>query len=159
MTDPIADLLTRLRNAYLAKQGSVAVPYSRLKGEILEILKGEGLIASLERVPLRPSATAAAMVYQQPVVAAVSRPRHAFPASPDVDYLTVTLKYEPDGQPTIRHLKRVSRPGRRVYVDHRHLPIVLNNYGLAVVSTSRGLMTNREARKKHLGGEVLFEVY
>lgn len=130
MTDPIADLLTRIRNAYLAKQVSVSVPSSKLKEQILNILKNETLIESFERVDAKPS-----------------------------DSFVVTLGYDTDGQPKMRHLKRVSRPGRRVYVDHQHLPIVLNNYGIAVVSTSRGLMTNRDARKKRLGGEVLFEVY
>lgn len=130
MTDPIADLLTRIRNAYLAKQTEVVAPYSKLKDHILQILKTEGLIESFTRTEMKP-----------------------------IDQLTITLGYETDGQPLMRHLKRVSRPGRRVYVDHQHLPIVLNNYGLAVVSTSRGLMTNRDARKKKLGGEVLFEVY
>lgn len=130
MTDTIADLLTRIRNAYMAKQTEVSVPYSKLKDQILQILKSESLIESFTRIEAKP-----------------------------VDHITVSLRYETDGQPTMRHLKRVSRPGRRVYVDHQHLPIVLNNYGLAVVSTSRGLMTNRAARKKHLGGEILFEVY
>ncbi|MFC1662769.1 30S ribosomal protein S8 [Patescibacteria group bacterium] len=130
MTDTIADLLTRIRNAYMANKADVSVPYSKLKEEVLKILKTEGWIDSYERTQDRK-----------------------------YEVMLIKLKYGDDGQPSIKHIKRISKPGRRVYVDRLNLPIVLNNYGMAVLSTSRGLMTNRDARKKHLGGEVLFEVY
>ncbi len=130
MTDPIADLLTRIRNAHLAKKEELSLPHSKLKEQILFILQNDGWISKVDKKP-----------------------------SGINNVLHITLRYDEEGQPAIKHIKRVSRPGRRVYVDRNNLPIVLNNYGVAVVSTSRGLMTNRDARKKHLGGEVLFELY
>ncbi|MFH0951716.1 MAG: 30S ribosomal protein S8 [Patescibacteria group bacterium] len=130
MTDPIADLLTQIRNAHLAHRPEVVLPHSSLKEQILKILRDEGWISGYEKSQTEK-----------------------FPQ------LVIVLKYDETGQPMIKHIKRISMPSRRVYVDRRRLPIVLNNFGMAVVSTSRGLMTNRDARKKHLGGEVLFEIY
>ncbi len=126
-TDPIADMLTRIRNALLVKSREVAVPHSKLKYRIAQILVAEGYVASV--------------------------------SDPDGRMFTVTLKYGPDRQPTIQSIRRVSTPGRRVYRAAGELPHVLNGYGIAIVTTSAGLMTNRLARKRHLGGEVLCEVY
>lgn len=129
MTDPIADLLTRIRNALAVRQARVVVPSSRLKREIAEILSREGWIGPVSSITVE------------------SRPM-----------LSLTLKYRPDGRAVLRSLKRVSRPGRRVYVGRREIPTVLQNIGLAILSTPKGLLTNTEARRARVGGEVLCEV-
>lgn len=126
MTDPIADLLTRLRNAQLAGHREVMVPYSKLKYHLVQLLEREGWISGL------------AVLEQQ-------------------RQLKVLLKYDA-GQPVMRHLRRVSTPGRRVYANRHRLPRVMQGLGTAVISTSQGLMTSQEARKAKLGGEVVCEV-
>lgn len=126
MTDPIADLLTRIRNAQLASQAELVVPYSKLKYAMVQLLEREGWIAGL------------AVLDQQ-------------------KNLKVLLKYD-QGKPIIRELKRISKPGRRVYVNRHAIPTVLNGLGMAIISTSKGLMSNTEARKQKLGGEVLCEI-
>lgn len=128
-TDPISDFLTRVRNAQAARHAALKVPSSRIKLAIAKILEREGYIGAVSEVSEGPKKT-----------------------------MTVALKY--DGkQPLIRDIKRVSTPGRRVYRKSNELPRVLSDIGIAVVSTSAGLMTNKEARKRKLGGEVLCEIY
>lgn len=129
MTDPIADMLSRIRNSLLVKKAEVSLPYSRIKFEIAKILEKGGWIAKAEKVPGK------------------------------FNEIIITLKYNEDKTPYITFLKRVSKPGRRVYRPKNKLPIVLNNYGLAIISTSSGLMTNFEAKKKGLGGEIICEIY
>lgn len=126
MTDPIADMLTRIRNAQLAGQREVVLPSSKLKYAVAQLLEREGWIMGL---------------------ASLDRNRH----------LKILLKYD-QGRPIITALKRVSTPGRRVYVSRHDLPNVLNGMGTAIISTSRGLMTSVEARQAKLGGEVLCEI-
>ena len=126
MTDPIADFLTRLRNAQLAGQREVTIPYSKMKYAIAHLLEQEGWISGLA-------------------------------AHEQNTWLKVLLKYEA-GKPIISELKRVSRPGRRIYADRHHLPTVLNGLGTAIISTSKGLLTSQEARKQRLGGEVICEI-
>lgn len=126
--DPIADLLTRIRNASLAHNSEVIVPYSKLKFAVAEILQREGYINRVEKI----------------------EDRHGS--------IRITLKYD-GNRPKIMHLKRVSTPGRRVYAKKDALPRVLNHYGMAVISTPQGLMTNKAAAKAGLGGEVICEVY
>ena len=128
MTDPIADMLTRLRNAALVRKQEVVLPLSRMKFEIAKILEKEGYLAEVE----------------------TSDAHHG--------QLKVKLRFTEDG-PALRHVSRISKPGRRVYATKTELPKVLNDHGIAVVSTSAGLMTNKEARKRGLGGEVVCEVY
>ncbi len=128
MTDPISDMLARIRNAVLVKKTDVLVPYSKLKNNVAKILEKEGYIAS---------------------VAEVASPQHS---------LRIGLKYEA-GQSIIRNLKRISTPGNRRYVKGKELPHVLSGLGIAIISTSQGLMTNQEARTKNLGGEVICEIY
>ena len=128
MTDPIADMLTRLRNAAAVKKEDVTLPLSRVKFEIAKILEKEGYIARVEKGE-GPGAM-----------------------------LKLKLKFGPQG-PVLRNVKRVSKPGLRVYAPKTELPRVLNDFGVAVVSTSAGLMTNKEARKRGLGGEIVCEVY
>jgi len=128
MTDPISDMLSRIRNAALVKKSEVTVPYSTLKAGLANILVREGYVEA---------------------VTEVTSPQHS---------LKLVLKYK-QGQSAIQSLKRVSRPGRRHYVKSVDLPRVLSGLGLAVISTSKGLMTNREARAQKLGGEVICEIY
>lgn len=128
MTDPIADLLTRIRNAQRARHESVVVKTSQLRDEILRILKEEGYIQSYSRV------------------------------DGTYDCAIVGLKYY-DNEPVITCIKRESKPGRRVYVRHNKIPQVLGGMGIAVVSTSLGVMTGKEATEKKLGGELICTVY
>lgn len=127
MTDPIADMLTRIRNAQLANQHEVVLPYSKLKYAIAQLLEREGWIVGLAALEQNAK-------------------------------LKILLKYD-QGKPVINHLKRISTPGRRVYVKRQDLPRVLNGLGTAIISTPRGLMTSDEARKAKLGGELLCELY
>ena len=130
MTDPIADMLTRLRNANSAYHDSVTMPYSKLKAHISEILQQEGYIASW--------AVADAEVGKS---------------------LEVTLKYGPNRERSIAGIRRISKPGLRVYAKSTNLPRVLGGLGVAILSTSSGLLTDRQANKKGVGGEVLAFVW
>ena len=132
MTDPIADMLTRVRNANTAMHDEVKMPSSRKKEALAAILKKEGYIEDYEVTPNgdRPGST-----------------------------LVVTMKYSPERARTISGLRRVSKPGLRVYKPATEVPRVLGGLGVAVVSTSQGLMTDREARKRNVGGEVLCFVW
>jgi small subunit ribosomal protein S8 len=132
MTDPIADMLTRIRNANTAMRDSVKMPCSKLKVSLADILQREGYIAGFD---VRPSGRG--------------------PGSE----LEIELKYSPDRTRTIKGLRRVSKPGLRIYAQADRIPRVLGGMGVAVVSTSQGLMTDREARKRHVGGEVLCYVW
>jgi small subunit ribosomal protein S8 len=128
MTDPIADLLTRIRNASAVKKSTVVVPYSRMKQEIIRVLKEERYIEEYETVTVG-----------------------------GVKSIQIALKYV-DTFPVIRILKKTSKPGCRKYVRADDIPTIKNNYGIAILSTSRGIMTNRQARKLHVGGELICEI-
>lgn len=128
-TDPISDFLTRLRNAQAVGHETMKVPGSRLKFAIAKILEREGYVGSVKET-------------------------HEGPKS----VIDITLKYD-HKTPAIRAVKRISTPGRRVYRGADELPTVLSGQGIAIISTSAGVMTNREARKRRLGGEILCEVY
>jgi small subunit ribosomal protein S8 len=130
MTDPVADMLTRLRNANSAHHDSVSLPSSKLKTHIADILKQEGYIAAWDVSDARVGQT-----------------------------LTLTLKYGPNRERSIAGIKRVSKPGLRVYAKSTELPTVLGGLGVAILSTSSGLLTDREASKKGVGGEVLAYVW
>jgi small subunit ribosomal protein S8 len=131
MTDPIADMLTRIRNAGLARHDRTEVPASHLKEAVALILKSEGYIADV-----RPSE-----------------------GDEGAKKLTIVLKYGRDRQSAIDGVRRVSRPGRRVYVRHDRIPRVLSGLGISILSTSRGLMSDREARRQKIGGELICEVW
>ena len=133
MTDPIADLLTRIRNAAAAQHHDVTIPASKLGREIARILSEQGYI---EAYDVHPSAA--------------GRPG---------DELTITLKYTQARKPVITGLKRVSRPGQRTYVDHAHIPRVQGGMGTAIISTSKGVMTGHDARIAGVGGEVVAQVW
>src|SRR5438045_5633511 len=130
MTDPIADMLTRVRNAIAAKHSRVDIPGSKLKQEIARILKEEGYINNF-------------------VI-----------KGEGIKYsIRIFLRYDAKGTSSITHLARVSRPGRRVYIGSDRIPKVLGGYGVNIVSTSRGLMSGKRARRENVGGEVLAEIY
>ena len=129
MTDPIADMLTRIRNANQMKKETVDIPASKLKLQILELLREEGYIGNIVVIQGSPSNT-----------------------------IRVTLKYM-QSERVVKGLKRISKPGLRVYAKQGEIPKVLNGLGIAVVSTSKGIMTDREARKQNVGGEILAYVW
>ena len=131
MTDPIADLLTRVRNALRSRHARAEMPSSRIKMEVAKVLKEEGYIENFK-------------VLEEP-----GNKRR----------LVLQLKYGPGGESVLSGVERVSRPGRRVYAAKDGIPSVLGGIGLAVVSTSKGIMSGEEARKRRLGGEVLCKVW
>ncbi|MGB4726689.1 MAG: 30S ribosomal protein S8 [Thermogutta sp.] len=130
MTDPIADVLTRIRNAVRVERPHVDVPTSNLKRGLADVLKREGYVWDWEEIPSQPRAI-----------------------------LRIYLKYGPNGEQVIRHIRRISKPGRRVYSRAADLKPVLNGLGIRILSTSRGIMSDREARQKKVGGEILCEVW
>ena len=132
MTDPIADMLTRVRNANIAKHDDVSMPSSKLKEALAELLKTEGSIADFHTAE-----------------------RTDKPGK----ILSIDMTYSPARERTITGIKRVSKPGLRVYKKSNEIPRVLGGLGVAVVSTSQGLMTDREARRRNIGGEVLCYVW
>ena len=130
MTDPIADMLSRIRNGIQARHDRVELPASKLKVEIARILKSEGFISNYKLVEDKIQ-----------------------------DVLRVYLKYAEDGEPVIHGIERISRPGRRVYRNKEEIPKVLGGLGLAIVSTSRGVLAGHDAVKSGIGGEVLCQVW
>ena len=130
LTDPVADMLTRVRNAVAARQGKVEMPGSKLKVEIARILKEEGYITNY---------------------------RVADEEGKQV--IKVYLKYNPDTTPVISRLDRVSKPGRRVYASGKRIPRVIGGLGINIITTSRGVMTGQKAREMGVGGEILCSVY
>ncbi len=144
MTDPIADMLTRLRNAVSARHTRVDVPASRLKAEIARILQDEGYIQSYRVVVLDD---------HDKVVDGQGGGRGLH------QMLRISLKYGPRGENVISGIERISRPGRRVYFGRREVPPVLAGLGTSILTTSRGVMTGREAVKAGVGGEVLCNVW
>lgn len=130
MTDPIADMLTRIRNAQAVSKARVEMPYSKVKHNLATILMEEGYLEDVRKTEDA----------NKPV-------------------LVIKLKYNTEGKAVIRSVQRVSKPGRRVYARNTELPFILNNIGIAIISTSHGLMTNKKARKEKLGGEVICEIY
>ncbi len=130
MTDPIADMLTRIRNAVRVERQNVKMPISKVKRGLAEVLKREGYIWDWEEIEAMP-----------------------------VNQLRLNLKYGPNGEQIIRHIRRVSKPGRRVYTGVRSLRPVLNGLGITIISTSRGVISDREARRRKLGGEILCELW
>jgi small subunit ribosomal protein S8 len=130
MTDPISDLLARIRNAQLAKHDRLDVPASRLKLEVVKLLKDEGFIKNFREVEDTP-----------------------------VGKIRVFLRYSAEGMPAITHLEKVSKPGRRVYRKAEELKPVRNGLGIGIVSTSQGLLTDVQARERRVGGELLCEVW
>lgn len=132
MTDPIADMLTRIRNAVRIERPQVLMPVSKVKRGIADVLKREGYIWDWREVPAEDA--------------------HA-------TQLLLELKYGPNGERLIRHIQRISKPGCRVYRPSRELKPVLNGLGITIISSSSGVLSDREARQKNVGGEILCEVW
>lgn len=130
INDPIADFLTRIRNASMAAHEEVSIPASNLKTRLAEIMRDEGYLEGVTKVPDRLQGV-----------------------------LVVQLRYQPNGEPVIHEMKRQSRPGCRVYVSSDSLPKVRNGLGTAIISTSHGVMTDREARRAKVGGEYLCSIW
>jgi len=129
MTDPIADMLTRIRNAVAVKKAEVLIPFSKVKFNIAKVLEKENYVGSVEKVDQDRS-----------------------------PQIKVVLKYDA-GQPAITHLKRISKPGQKIYINNQEIKKVLNGYGLSIISTSRGILTDQEARQQKLGGELMCEIW
>lgn len=129
ITDPISDMLTRIRNALAVKKQELVLPYSKIKHEIAKILKKEGYIGGVEKIEDK------------------------------FTNLKIVLTYKEDGLPAITHIQRASKPGRRVYVSRDKIPFILNDLGIAILSTSQGVMTNKQARRARVGGEIICEVW
>jgi len=130
MTDPIADMLTRIRNAVRIERPVVEIPLSNVKRGLAEVLKREGFIWDWSEVEHQP-----------------------------VNQLRLELKYGPNGERLIRHIKRISKPGKRVYSRSDSLKPILNGLGISILSTSKGVISDREARTQKLGGEILCELW
>jgi small subunit ribosomal protein S8 len=128
-TDPIADMLTRIRNASQAKKAELVLPYSKFKANLAKLLAKEGFVGTVGELIATHK------------------------------MLQINLKYTPEGQPVIAGIKRVSKPGQRIYLPVEKLPRTNSGYGVTVVSTSKGLMTDKEARKAKMGGEVVCQVW
>jgi small subunit ribosomal protein S8 len=132
MTDPIADMLSRLRNAAMARHDVARIPSSKMKKSIAQLLEREGYVSSVSEDEVGPEKRKT---------------------------ITVRLKYGDAHKAAFRGIRRISKPGRRVYVGYDDIPRVLNGLGVSILSTSQGLMTDREARSKKVGGELLCEVW
>ncbi len=128
MSDPISDMLTRIRNAQMVRKTDVSLPYSKMKFALAKILEKEGYVSKVERIEVAK-----------------------FPQ------IRIELMYQ-QKNPKIESIRRVSKPGRRIYAKFTELPYVLSDMGIAIISTPNGMMTNKEARARHLGGEVICEI-
>jgi small subunit ribosomal protein S8 len=147
MTDPIADMLTRVRNANRIEAPAVDMPATKLKERIAQVLKDEGFILDFQVGAMTPNEQGAT-VFQSPAAQGTVK-----------KVLRVYLKYGPDGERVIRRVDRASKPGRRLYFSYRDLRPVLDGLGISVISTSRGVMSDRQARTQRLGGELLCTVW
>lgn len=128
--DPVADMLTSIRNAILVKHSKVNVPFSNLKYEISKILEREGFISKVEKAGRKGRKN-----------------------------IIITLAYDKDNLPKISGLKKISKPGQRIYVKTNNIKPVKSGFGIAIISTSKGLMTDKEARKQKIGGEIICEIW
>ncbi|MBU1179484.1 30S ribosomal protein S8 [Patescibacteria group bacterium] len=128
LSDPISDMLTRIRNAYMAGKRNIVLPSSKIKVSIANILKNNGYIGEIKESGDKKKELAIILLYK-------------------------------DKKSAIQNIKRVSKPGRRIYASVSELPTVLNGYGIAIISTSTGIMTNKDAKKQKIGGEIICEVY
>jgi small subunit ribosomal protein S8 len=136
MTDPVADMLTRMRNALRIRRKKVRIPKSRLKVGIADVLKREGYVQDFRLLEAKPEDKVALQ-----------------------GWIEIDLKYGPEGEDVMTFVQRSSKPGCRVYSKVDDLPLVLNGLGISILSTSQGILSDREARQKRIGGEVLCTVY
>lgn len=142
VNDPISDFLARIKNGCLAKKDFVQAPYSKIKKEIASVMLKNGYLekVEIEKTSLNEKA---------------EKNKKQKNARKEIK---VSLKYE-NGEPKIENIKRVSKPGMRIYIDKNSIPYVLNGYGMAVISTSKGLMTDKQARKAKIGGELICKIW
>jgi small subunit ribosomal protein S8 len=136
MTDPIADMFTRIRNASAVGKKEILLPMSKIKHAIAKVLVREKWLANLEVIP-----------------GGLKTKRAGF------DQLKIVLKYQKNGRSYINSIKRISKPGVKIYVNKEEIPVVLNGHGMVIISTSAGIMTGREAKKQGIGGELIGEIY
>lgn len=129
MTDPIADMLTRIRNAVAIRKPEIVLPFSKIKFSIAQLLERENYVGKVEKIE-----------------------------SGKFSEMKITLKYV-GKQSVIHHIKRISTPGQKIYIAGNEMPRVLNGYGTAIISTSKGLLTNKEARQQNIGGELMCEIW
>jgi len=129
MTDPIADMLTRIRNAAAVKKPELVLPFSKIKFNVAKILEQEKYVSKVEEIK-----------------------------DGKFKEIRIVLDYKADHS-IIKHIKRISKPGQRIYVSGKETPLVLNGYGIAIISTSKGVMTNKEAKKQNIGGELMCEIW
>ena len=129
MTDPIADMLTRIRNASAIRKLEVLMPFSKVKFSIAKVLEKEHYIKKVSKIK-----------------------------DNNFDILKIDLRYN-NKEPSIKHLKRISTPGQRVYINSKEIPVVLDGYGLAIISTSKGILSGKEARSQKMGGEYICEIW
>ncbi len=148
MTDPLADMLTRIRNANRIERPAVDIPYTRLKRDVAQVLKDEGFVLDYQVGRMAPDEAGHPSFHKE---------TGGEPAPKAL--LRVYLKYGPEGEQVIRRLDRASRPGRRLYRSYKELRPVLDGLGVAILSTSRGVMSDRRARTEKVGGEVLCTVW
>jgi small subunit ribosomal protein S8 len=141
MIDQISDMLTRIRNANSVGKREVVFPCSKVKFSLCKLLEREGWIGEVELIELTKATKTTKETREQ------------------FKQIKIILKYDKNNQPQISSIKRISRPGQRIYVKKDNMPVILNGLGLAVISTPQGLMTNKEARAKKIGGELFFEVW
>lgn len=135
--DPIADMLTTIRNAVLVKKEKVDIPFSKIKFEISKILEKHGFFEKVEKKKKK-----------------VKKGK-----TPPKPFIEITLKYDENKVPAISGLKRISKPGQRIYIPYKDLKKVKGGFGIAILSTSKGLMTDKEAKKRKVGGELICEVW
>lgn len=136
MTDPIADMFTRIRNASAVSKKEILLPMSKLKYAIAKILVAEKWLTNVEVIP-----------------GGLKTKRAGF------DQLKIVLKYQKNGRPYINSIKRISKPGVKIYVNKDEIPVVLNGHGMVILSTSAGMMTGKQAKKQGIGGELIGEIY
>ncbi len=147
MTDPIADMLTRIRNGAAAGKKEVVLPMSKMKHQLAKILERENWIQKVDVLDTSDS------------VLLKKEDKKKQEKIESYSKLRIVLKYKKSGKPVIGHIQKVSKPGQKIYVKKGELPRVLNDLGIAVISTPQGLMTNKEARKEGVGGEVICEIH
>lgn len=147
MTDPMADMLTRIRNANRVERPAVDMPTTRLKAAVAQVLKDEGFILGFQVGRMAVDDQGHPSFQEDPTAVGAGA------------ILRVYLKYGPDGEKVIRHIERSSKPGCRIYCRHTDLRPVLDGLGIAIISTSKGVMSDRQARSKRLGGEMICKVW
>jgi small subunit ribosomal protein S8 len=160
VNDTISDILTRIRNANLIKSQTVSIPLTRISKQIVEILEKQGFIESFQIFPFPLNSTSSSLENNQPQTTESKDKHNKLNQSISRGGITLYLKYQGrEKKPCITNLKRISKPGLRIYANHKEIPKVLGGMGIAILSTSKGIMTDREARFYGVGGEILCSIW